>query len=242
VWVTGKTVWPLVNTSHIYYSASNFSHLWSAEERRRNIEDLHDELKTLKRRHTTSVKVIDSQLLEIFFKNINNVCRRCVLQFQFCCHILLHGIWCCLSLLLLVTMFCVRRCRGKKYIDHGQLCVDLSLAAFPHYCMDPDASWGNDRVCPLVVHCWADLQSVHRFRCYDNIVPNAKCHRVLVLALCLVYIRNFSHLGKMCCISLNITCFAVVGNLEFAQVCVFLHSLCCYRFLTLCMHWRCFIW
>ena len=31
-----------------------------AEERRRNIEDLHDELKTLKRRHATSVKVISS--------------------------------------------------------------------------------------------------------------------------------------------------------------------------------------
>jgi len=39
--------------------------------------------------------------------------------------------------------------------------------------------------CPLVVHCWADLQSVHGLRCYDNIMPNAKCQRVLVLALCL---------------------------------------------------------
>jgi len=27
---------------------------------------------------------------------------------------------------------------------------------------------------------------VHGFRCCDNIVPNAKCQRVLVLALCLV--------------------------------------------------------
>jgi len=27
---------------------------------------------------------------------------------------------------------------------------------------------------------------VHGFRCYDNIVPNAKCQRVLVGALCLV--------------------------------------------------------
>ena len=35
---------------------------------------------------------------------------------------------------------------------------------------------------------WADLQSVHGFRCYDNIVPNVKCQRVLVLALCLVVI------------------------------------------------------
>ena len=40
--------------------------------------------------------------------------------------------------------------------------------------------------CPLVVHYWADLQSVHGFRCYDNIAPNVKCQRVLVLAVCLV--------------------------------------------------------
>jgi len=36
------------------------------------------------------------------------------------------------------------------------------------------------------VHFWADLQSVHVFRCHDNIAPSAKCQRVLVLALCLV--------------------------------------------------------
>jgi len=33
------------------------------------------------------------------------------------------------------------------------------------------------------VHCWANLQPVHGFRCYDNIAPNAKCQRVLVLVL-----------------------------------------------------------
>jgi len=38
----------------------------------------------------------------------------------------------------------------------------------------------------LVVHYWADLQSVHGFRCYDNIAPNAKCERILVLPLCRV--------------------------------------------------------
>jgi len=40
--------------------------------------------------------------------------------------------------------------------------------------------------CPLVVHYWADLQSVHGFHCYDNIAPNVKCQRVRELALCLV--------------------------------------------------------
>ena len=64
--------------------------------------------------------------------------------------------------------------------------VSLSLAAFPHCCTDLDVTWGNGRECPLVVHCWADLQSVHGFCCYDNIATNAKCQRVVVLALCLV--------------------------------------------------------
>ena len=30
------------------------------------------------------------------------------------------------------------------------------------------------RGCPLAVHYWVDLQSVHRFRCYDIITPNEK--------------------------------------------------------------------
>jgi len=45
--------------------------------------------------------------------------------------------------------FRVRYNRGKIYIGHGRLCfcacvsvcVCLSLAAFPHYCMDPDVAW-----------------------------------------------------------------------------------------------------
>ena len=57
----------------------------------------------------------------------------------------------------------------------------------------------NYQVCS--VQYWSDLQSVHWFRCYDNIhvckltalytlqmriASNAKCQRVLVLALCLL--------------------------------------------------------
>jgi len=63
--------------------------------------------------------------------------------------------------------------------------VCLSLAAYPHYCTDPDVTWGNGMGCPVVVHYRADLQSVHRFCCYNNIGQNAKCQRVLVLAPCL---------------------------------------------------------
>ena len=55
------------------------------------------------------------------------------------------------------------------YSDHGRLCVCLSLAAFPHYCTDPDVAWGNGRRFPLVLQRWPHLQSVHGFRCYDNI-------------------------------------------------------------------------
>ena len=36
------------------------------------------------------------------------------------------------------------------------------------------------------MHYLADLQSVHGFRCCDNIAPKAKCKRVLVLVVCLV--------------------------------------------------------
>jgi len=35
-------------------------------------------------------------------------------------------------------------------------------AACLHYCADPDVTWG----CPLVVHYWTELQSMHGLRCY----------------------------------------------------------------------------
>ena len=91
------------------------------------------------------------------------------------------------------------------YIFHSRLCACLSLAAFPHYCMHPDVTWGNGRGCPLVVHYWADLQLVHGFSCYDNIAPNAKCQRVLVLYACIdngIYYTipstNMKHIALQC--------------------------------------------
>jgi len=67
--------------------------------------------------------------------------------------------------------FRMSRTGYKMYIGHARLCmcVCLSLATFLHYCTDLDITWGNGMGCPLVVHYWADLQSVHGFRCYDNI-------------------------------------------------------------------------
>jgi len=58
-----------------------------------------------------------------------------------------------------------------QVINEFVVCVSvcLSLAAFPHYCTDPDVIWGMVGVPSTVVHFLADLQSLHGFRCYDNI-------------------------------------------------------------------------
>ena len=72
---------------------------------------------------------------------------------------------------VLIT-FRVSRRRREMYCAHARLCVCLcvclSAAACLHYCTDPDVTWGSGRGCPLVVHYWADLQSVHGLRCYGN--------------------------------------------------------------------------
>ena len=69
--------------------------------------------------------------------------------------------------------FCVSRRRRKMYCGHARLSVCLSVclsaAVRPHYCTDPDVTWGHGRGCSLVVHYWADLQSGHGLHCYGNI-------------------------------------------------------------------------
>jgi len=48
-----------------------------------------------------------------------------------------------------VITFRVSRSRREMYIGHARLCVCLlSIAAFPHYCMDPDVTWGMVGVPP----------------------------------------------------------------------------------------------
>jgi len=64
---------------------------------------------------------------------------------------------------------------------HICLSVCLSLAVFPHYCSDPDVTWGNGRGCPLVAHYWADLQSVHGFCCCDNVARTQNVSECLYL-------------------------------------------------------------
>ena len=48
-------------------------------------------------------------------------------------------------------------------------------------------SGGSGRGCPLIVHYWADLQSVHGLRFYGNVTRMQNVSEyMLVLALCLV--------------------------------------------------------
>ena len=71
--------------------------------------------------------------------------------------------------------FCVRHSWGKMYIGYGCLCVCLSmcLSVWPsphsHTTARTRMQLAGMAGVPLVVHYWANLQSVHGFRCYDNI-------------------------------------------------------------------------
>jgi len=103
----------------------------------------------------------------------------------------------CVSVCLRTITF-VRRSRGEMYIVTAG-CVSVSLClsvcvsvprCIPTQLHGPGCELGERWRCHLVVHYWADLQSVHGFGCYDNIAPNAKCQRVLVLALSLFAYRS----------------------------------------------------
>jgi len=53
---------------------------------------------------------------------------------------------------------------------HGCLFVCLSVPRrIPTILHGPGYNLGNGKECPLLVRYWADLKSVHWFRCYDNI-------------------------------------------------------------------------
>ena len=67
--------------------------------------------------------------------------------------------------------FRVSRRRREMYIGHARLCVCVCASVprrIPTILHRSRCNLGNRRECPLVVHYWADLQSVHGFRCYDN--------------------------------------------------------------------------
>jgi len=57
--------------------------------------------------------------------------------------------------LVLITFRVCRR-RREMYCGYARLCLSvcLSAAACPHYCTDPDVTWGSGRGCPLVLQDW----------------------------------------------------------------------------------------
>jgi len=58
-----------------------------------------------------------------------------------------------------VTRVCVSVCLS--------VCVSV-CSRTPTLLHGPGCNLGHGRGCPLVVHLWADLQSVHGLRCYGN--------------------------------------------------------------------------
>jgi len=79
------------------------------------------------------------------------------------------------------------------------VCVSVCLsAAACLYCTDPDVTWGVVGDAPLVVHYWAELQSVNGLRCYGNITRTRNVSEyMLVLALCLVLFLVFKIFDKL---------------------------------------------
>ena len=56
-----------------------------------------------------------------------------------------------------------------KCIVVTPICVCLSVRGrMPTLLHGPGCNLGSRRGCPLVVHYWADLQSLHALRCYGN--------------------------------------------------------------------------
>ena len=89
----------------------------------------------------------------------------------------------CTLELWLITFRMSRR-RHEMYGGHLCLSVCLSAAACLHYCTVSGVTCASGRGCPLVVQCWADLQSGHRLRCYGNITRMQNDSEYM-LALCL---------------------------------------------------------
>jgi len=89
---------------------------------------------------------VDQQMVCVKFRVNWFSCFSCSLE-----------IWLWPLKLLTVTTF-PRVCVSSDCVP---LSVCLSAAACPHYCTDPDVTWRNGTGCPLVVHYWVDLQSVH---------------------------------------------------------------------------------
>jgi len=87
-----------------------------------------------------------------------------------------------------VITFRVSRRRRERYCGHARLCVCVSVRGrMPTLLHGPGCNLDSGRGWPVIVHYWADLQSMHGFRCYGNITRTRNVSEyMLVLALCLV--------------------------------------------------------
>jgi len=72
-----------------------------------------------------------------------------------------------------IITFRVSRRRREMYNGHAVcVCLYACLSVrgrIPPLLHGPGCNLGHGTGCPVVVHYWADLQSVHGLRCYDNI-------------------------------------------------------------------------
>ena len=73
-----------------------------------------------------------------------------------------------------IFTFCVTRRRCKIYCGrvHLFVCLWVCLSVrglTPTLLHGPGCNLGHGRGCPIVVHYWVDLQSVHGLRCYGKI-------------------------------------------------------------------------
>jgi len=95
-----------------------------------------------------------------------------------------------LTRIRLIT-FHMRRSRGEMYSGHGHLCVGLCVCGSPHSTLlhRPGCDLGEWWGCPLVEHYLAYLQSVHGFRCYDNIAQMRNVRECLYLLCAWFYYR-----------------------------------------------------
>ena len=96
-----------------------------------------------------------------------------------------------------------------------RVCVSVCVSVCPSAaaCTDPDVTWGSGRGCALVVQYWADLQSVHGLRCYDNITRtrNVSVYMLLgLLALCLLPFAVHEVLESLWHLDIDVTFFRMV--------------------------------
>jgi len=107
---------------------------------------------------------IATNLRNVIKYQINTTLRVIVVTAFYC----VICIVCALIRTMHIITFRMSRRPREMYCGHARLCVCLSAAASLHYCTDPDVTWRTGRGCPLFVHYWVDLQSVHGLRCYGN--------------------------------------------------------------------------